>query len=88
MASSSSHAQKIWPPHKRMLVKLPRVSPRETRAQCLTVKDNVWEAVDKLPATAPPPFEDIKEDENHHYVTLLSMMTLKEKVYWSPLNLS
>lgn len=33
------------------------------------MKDHIREAVDKLPLSAPPPFESAKEEDRHHYLT-------------------
>lgn len=49
----------------------PRTSLRKPWAQCPTVKDNFWQAMDSLSLTAASSFKDMEEDDEHHYVTFL-----------------
>lgn len=39
-------------------------------AQCLIVTSNLWEAVPMLPLMAPLAFEELEEDDKHHYLNL------------------
>lgn len=43
---------------------------REDLGTIAIVNDHFLEVAEKLPLSAPPPFEDIEEDENHQYLTL------------------
>lgn len=68
MAHSWSLAQKRTGLLIYLLWSLCTIPSKETWARCDIVKDNFWEATDKLLLTFPPPIEDNEEEKNNKYL--------------------